>query len=482
MLVAEIMALSETTNVSNTEKSTPETNKHEKREKPPTKVIVRRLPPSMTQDEFISQVSPIPDYDYIYAVKGDMSLGENAFSRVYINFIKSDDIYLFKEKFDNYVFVDGKGHEYAAVVEFASFQKIPKKRGKPRPDPKISTVETDPLYLEFIESLKQQPNQEEKPEFSYQPSSESKNEASTPLLDFIKQRKMDKLKSKEEKREERRKKEFERKKLREEERRKRFEEKSPTKNISVRSNPQIKPDINLIDKVSDTKAIKEEDVEKEKNIEKNEKSTEKAITNPHKSKDTKKLDGKYKPKYPPRSEKYDNYEKRDYKPRRDEYRDRDRRGRYDDHKKDDYKKEAEVKQYPKKVKKYSERREERKYEIRKAEQKKEDGGAAADIGKQDKEDENLRSSISESPIDNMVSEENKGESRGREELKRTSSKEGDDKSDDQDKLRNKENDPRVQRRIRNKDRPTMQIYQPGMLSKRRQQEDDKDMKESPIKE
>ena len=37
-----------------------------KREKfsPPTKVVIRRLPPSMTKEEFEEQVSPIPEHDY----------------------------------------------------------------------------------------------------------------------------------------------------------------------------------------------------------------------------------------------------------------------------------------------------------------------------------------------------------------------------------------------------------------------------------
>lgn len=481
------MALPETTtNASSTtgaEKPTAEVNKHEKREKPPTKVVIRRLPPGMTQEEFLSQVSPTPDYDYIYSIKGDMTLGEHAFSRVYINFVKSDDIYLFKEKFDNYVFVDSKGHEYAAVVEFASFQKIPKKRGKPRPDPKIGMIESDPIYQEFVESLKQQPNQEEKPEFSYQPSSETKNESSTPLLDFIKQRKIDKLKSKEEKREERRRKEIERKKFRDEERRKRFEEKSPAKNITVKPNVQAKSDSKADDKATDkgdSKAIKDDDADREKNSDKN---VEKQ-TNTQKVKDTKKYDDykgnpKFKPKYPVRSEKYESYDKRDYKTRREDYRERDRKSRFDEQKKDEYKKESDVKQFPKKVKKYSERREERKYEIRKAEQKKDDT-TTDDSNKNDKSDDHL----SLSKFDELTADkEGSDESKGREELRKTTSREGDDnRSDDQDKSKNKENDPRVQRRIRNKDRPTMQLYQPGMLSKRRQQEDDKDTKETPIKE
>ena len=39
----------------------------EKKEKnvAPTKIVVRRLPPSMTEEEFLDQVSPIPDHDYV---------------------------------------------------------------------------------------------------------------------------------------------------------------------------------------------------------------------------------------------------------------------------------------------------------------------------------------------------------------------------------------------------------------------------------
>lgn len=37
------------------------------------------------------------------------SLGQNAFSRAYINFVKYEDIFLFRDKFDGYVFVDAKG-------------------------------------------------------------------------------------------------------------------------------------------------------------------------------------------------------------------------------------------------------------------------------------------------------------------------------------------------------------------------------------
>ena len=54
------------TAVSSKAGSEPEKN-NSKKEKfsPPTKIVIRRLPPSMTKDEFEEQVSPIPDHDYL---------------------------------------------------------------------------------------------------------------------------------------------------------------------------------------------------------------------------------------------------------------------------------------------------------------------------------------------------------------------------------------------------------------------------------
>ena len=42
--------------------------------------------------------------------KADMSLEPDAFCTAYINFINYEDVYLFQERFDGYVFVDNKGN------------------------------------------------------------------------------------------------------------------------------------------------------------------------------------------------------------------------------------------------------------------------------------------------------------------------------------------------------------------------------------
>lgn len=136
-------------------------------------MVIRRLPPTMTQEQFIEQVSPLPDHDYFHFSKADMSLGQFAFCRAYINFIDQKDIFVFQEKFDNYIFIDSKGVEYPAVVEFAPFQRLPKKRAGKKKDLKCGTIESDPYYMCFLESLKNQEVDsstiQSKTEYSYQP-------------------------------------------------------------------------------------------------------------------------------------------------------------------------------------------------------------------------------------------------------------------------------------------------------------------------
>lgn len=427
----------------------------DKKDKPLTKIIVRRLPPGITQESFLNQVSPVPEYNYIYTVKADLSLGENSFSRVYINFCNSEDIYDFKEKFDNYVFVDTKGHEYPAVVEYAPFQKVPKKRtGKHRQDPKCATIESELAYVEFLESLNSQPSQEEKPEYSYQPNTETKNENSTPLLDYVKQRRVDRQRIREEKREERKKKDLERKKYNEE-KKKYYEEKSPGK-YSKPTASTSKTEADTKDKAAtENKSESETTKPTEKT---NEKDTVASLTYRNKKYDEHKTSAypKGKPKYPPRENDY--YE-RSYKNKYEKYEKYDKFNKEKEYKKKTYdeKKEPVAKAAPKKIKKYSERREEMKAQAQASIKQTED----QEVPEKEKEKE-------ATPCASKKSEEHSKASSVKastESVDNNSDERQDDYSSDS-KCKGKENDPRSQRRIRNKDRPTMAIYQPGMLRKK----------------
>uniref|UniRef100_A0A4W4G273 UPF3 domain-containing protein n=1 Tax=Electrophorus electricus TaxID=8005 RepID=A0A4W4G273_ELEEL len=185
-----------------------------------TKIVIRRLPPSLTKEELEEQLQPLPEVDYLEFFSSDTSLYPHLFARAYLNFKNQEDIVLFRDRFDGYVFIDNRGQEYPAIVEFAPFQKIAKKRSKKR-DAKSGTIEEDSDYKKFLELYN---GDEEK--FSSTPETlleeiEAKTKElfakkTTPLLDF--------LKNKQEKKEERRRRELERKRLREEERRKWREE------------------------------------------------------------------------------------------------------------------------------------------------------------------------------------------------------------------------------------------------------------------
>ncbi|XP_036404428.1 regulator of nonsense transcripts 3B [Megalops cyprinoides] len=205
------------------EENEPEKPSKEKKEAM-TKIVVRRLPPSLTKEELEEQLQPLPEVDYLEFFSNDTSLYPHLFSRAYINFKNQEDIVLFRDRFDGYVFIDNRGQEYPAIVEFAPFQKIAKKRSKKK-DAKAGTIEEDPDYKKFLEYYN---GDDEKltstPETLLEEIEAKTKELvakkTTPLLDFLK----NKQRIREEKKEERRRRELERKRLRDEERRKWREE------------------------------------------------------------------------------------------------------------------------------------------------------------------------------------------------------------------------------------------------------------------
>ncbi|XP_041910864.1 LOW QUALITY PROTEIN: regulator of nonsense transcripts 3A [Arvicola amphibius] len=193
-----------------------------------SKVVLRRLPPGLTKEQLEEQLRPLPAHDYFEVVAADLSLYPHLYSRAYINFRNPDDILLFRDRFDGYIFIGNKGLEYPAVVEFAPFQKIAKKKLKKK-DTKTGSIEETPEYKQFLETYSLE---EEKAGASPETllgeievkTRELLARRTTPLLEYIKTRKLEKQRIREEKREERRRRELEKKRFREEEKRKRREE------------------------------------------------------------------------------------------------------------------------------------------------------------------------------------------------------------------------------------------------------------------
>ncbi|CAF2083660.1 unnamed protein product [Rotaria magnacalcarata] len=167
-----------------------------------TKIVLRRLPPTLTSEQFLEIVSPLPDHDYYRFCKADLSLGQQyAFSRAYLNISNRQDLIVFTEKFQGYVFVDKNGNEYICSVEYAPNQCRPKSEQQLRKDPKMNSIEQDPEYQAFVTNMNAPPSatealpnaeimleEIEKKQREIQDNKNKSGATTTPLLEFLKRK------------------------------------------------------------------------------------------------------------------------------------------------------------------------------------------------------------------------------------------------------------------------------------------------------
>ena len=220
--------MTSSTNTKHGNKESKKVKKEPKESKPMTKIIVRRLPPKLIEDEFLEAVDPIPGHDYFRFVIADDTLGPNSFARAYINFTNVEDVFLFKEKFDGYVFIDKDGNESQCLVEYSAYQKIPNATKKAKKDAKADTIDEDPEFLAYKEDFEKDEHQQETPEtlldaIEKHEKENKDKETSTTLLNFIKEKKAEKIRFRQEKFESRKKRDEERRKAKDDEKRKRRE-------------------------------------------------------------------------------------------------------------------------------------------------------------------------------------------------------------------------------------------------------------------
>ncbi|KAI9008600.1 Smg-4/UPF3 family-domain-containing protein [Hyaloraphidium curvatum] len=130
-------------------------NRDKEREQPPTKVVVRRLPPALPEDVLRTSLEKwLPATDWWLFVPGKLSktkAKESQFARAYMHFRSPDAVVEFSRAYDGHAFVDSRGNEYRAVVELAPSQRMPKPKKKR--DPKQGSIETDPDYVAFLEAF-----------------------------------------------------------------------------------------------------------------------------------------------------------------------------------------------------------------------------------------------------------------------------------------------------------------------------------------
>ncbi|CAL9058276.1 unnamed protein product [Musa banksii] len=115
-----------------------------------TKVVVRRLPPSISQSVLMEQIDGrfAGRYDWVFFRPGKNSRKNQRHSCAYLNFERSEDVVEFAEFFDGHIFVNEKGAHFKAVIEYAPSQRVPKPWSKK--DVCEGTLSKDPEYMDFL--------------------------------------------------------------------------------------------------------------------------------------------------------------------------------------------------------------------------------------------------------------------------------------------------------------------------------------------
>ncbi|XP_044161252.1 regulator of nonsense transcripts 3B isoform X1 [Bufo gargarizans] len=392
-----------------------------------SKVVIRRLPPSLTKEQLEEHLQPLPEHDYFEFFANDTSLFPHMFSRAYINFKSPDDIVLFRDRFDGYVFIDPKGQEYPAVVEFAPFQKVAKKKSKKK-DSKTGTIDDDPEYKKFLDSYSMDEEKLASTPETLLEEIEAKNKEmiakkTTPLLSFLKNRQ----RIRDEKREERRRRELERKRIREEERRKWKEDERRKRKEAEKLKKYERTPEKETEKIKDEPKIKllrkpEKDDEREPEKKFKPRKLEKENVREERISTTKRSDGETGEEKPKRCE--DDYMK--------DYRDKDYRDK-------DYDLERRAREKERQRYHEDERRKQRdRYEKDRYFRRRDDDFR--------KDREVVKERVRKQEVSESQSTTDKVERPSREEKKEDMAKRD---------------------RIRNKDRPAMQLYQPGARSRSR---------------
>ncbi|GFY88585.1 Smg-4/UPF3 family protein [Actinidia rufa] len=118
-----------------------------------TKVVVRHLPPTISQSVLAEQIDGrfAGRYNSVVFLPGKNSQKLLSYARAYIDFKRPEDVIEFAEYFDGHVFVNEKGTQFRTIVEYAPSQRVSKHWSKK--DGREGTIFKDPDYMEFLEFL-----------------------------------------------------------------------------------------------------------------------------------------------------------------------------------------------------------------------------------------------------------------------------------------------------------------------------------------
>ncbi|PSS29122.1 Regulator of nonsense transcripts like [Actinidia chinensis var. chinensis] len=159
-----------------------------------TKVVVRHLPPTISQSALAEQIDGrfAGRYNSVFFLPGKSSPKRQSYARVYLDFKRPEDVIEFAEFFDGHVFVNEKGTQFRTIVEYAPSQRVPKHWSKK--DGREGTIFKDPDYMEFLEFLAKPVENLPSAEIQLERREAERAGAAkdapiiTPLMDFVRQK------------------------------------------------------------------------------------------------------------------------------------------------------------------------------------------------------------------------------------------------------------------------------------------------------
>ncbi|KAL2869171.1 putative nonsense-mediated mRNA decay protein Upf3 [Aspergillus lucknowensis] len=190
-----------------TQKSAPPPSKRPpKLATPRLKLVVRRLPPGLTQEEFETALGAewksgagrVSWYLYKPGKVSKDPAKPSRPSRAYLNLISSDHISALSDKVRGASFSDALNTASDPVLlgppslEFAPYAKIPGSRV--RKDARQGTIDQDPEFIQFLESLTQPVTKSAPIETTTEGEDKKEAVTTTPLVQYIKEKKANKAK------------------------------------------------------------------------------------------------------------------------------------------------------------------------------------------------------------------------------------------------------------------------------------------------
>ncbi|KAH6977093.1 Smg-4/UPF3 family-domain-containing protein [Ilyonectria sp. MPI-CAGE-AT-0026] len=172
------------------------------------KLVIRRLPPGMTQTEFVSILGSEWDVgkgrvDWFSYAPGKISNDPSKPSRpgrAYLHVVRKDDIMSLSDSVRTSTWEDVKATFNnpsligPPAVEFAIYKKIPS--NKKRTDARQGTIDQDPEFMAFLEDLANPapPNQNIDADDADDVAKAESKVTTTPLIEYLKEKKANKAK------------------------------------------------------------------------------------------------------------------------------------------------------------------------------------------------------------------------------------------------------------------------------------------------